>query len=220
VREWREGVEKDLDEVIQIESVFLNVSKGQVASNDDLQKAFGTTDVNKVLLEILKKGELQVGEKERSQEFSNLWIEIATIVAQKCVEPKSQKPYTVGMIEKAMKDAHFSVKPHKAAKIQALEVIKLLQSKSIIPLERAHMRISATMSAKEGKRLKDRVVSLFAKVEEEDWSDVWEIVGTIEPGSLRQINTLFENEVKGEGGVETLAFSAVDQDDENEGDDW
>ena len=64
MREWREGVEKDLDEVIQIESVFLNVSKGQVASNDDLQKAFGTTDVNKVLLEILKKGELQVGDKE------------------------------------------------------------------------------------------------------------------------------------------------------------
>lgn len=219
VREWREGIEKDLDEVVQIENVFLNVSRGQVASIDDLQKAFGTSDVKEALLEILKKGELQVGDKERSHELSNLWLEIATIVAQKCVEPSSQKPYTVGMIEKAMKDAHFSVKPTKSAKIQALDVIKLLQTKSIIPLERAHMRISVTMPAKEGKRLKDKVIPLFANVEEEDWSDVWEIVGTIEPGSLRQINTLFENDVKGEGGVETLAFSTVDQDDD-ENEDW
>lgn len=208
--------EKDLDEVIQIENVFLNVSKGQVASNDDLKKAFGTSDTQQVLLEILKKGELQVGEKERSHELSNLWVEIATIVAQKCVEPSSQKPYTVGMIEKAMKDAHYSVKPSKSAKIQALDVIKLLQSKEIIPLQRAQMRVSVTMSSKEGKRLKDKVLPLFSHIEEEDWDDMWEIVGTIDPGSLRQINTLFETEVKGEGGVETLTFSTVEQD---EGDD-
>ena len=85
MREWRSGVEKDLDEVVQIENVFLNVSKGQVASKDDLQKAFGTSDVTEVLLEILKKGELQVGDKERSHELSTLWVEIASIVAQMCV---------------------------------------------------------------------------------------------------------------------------------------
>ncbi|KAL4400613.1 ribosome biogenesis protein [Malassezia pachydermatis] len=214
-----QGCEKDLDEVVQIENVFLNVSKGQVASNEDLKKAFGTADVQECLLEILKKGELQVGEKERSHELSNLWLEIATIVAQKCVEPSSQKPYTVGMIEKAMKDAHFSVKPTKSAKSQALDVIKLLQTKSIIPLERAQMRVSVTMPAKEGKRLKDKIVPLFTKVEEEDWSDLWEIVGTIDPGSLRQINSVVETEVKGDGGVETLAFNALGENDE-EGDDW
>jgi len=49
---------------------------------------------------------------------------------------------------------------------------------------------------------------------------VWEVVGTIDPGSLRQINVLFENEVKGEAGVETLAFSTVDQGDDEEGEDW
>lgn len=118
-----------------------------------------------------------------------------------------------------MKDAHFSVKPTKSAKSQALDVIKLLQTKSIIPLERAQMRVSVTMPAKEGKRLKDKIVPLFTKVEEEDWSDLWEIVGTIDPGSLRQINSVVETEVKGDGGVETLAFNALGENDE-EGDDW
>ncbi|WFD41340.1 uncharacterized protein MJAP1_004337 [Malassezia japonica] len=209
-------VETDLDEVVQIENVFLNVSKGQVAPNDDLSKAFGTTDVAEIIPEILKKGELQVGDKERSHELTNLWREIATQLAQSCVEPSSQKPYTVGMVEKAMKDVHYSVKTGKSAKSQALDVLKLLQAKNTIPIQRARMRVRVTMPPKEGKRLKEKLVALFENIEDEDYSDEWELVGTIEPGSLRQINLLLENEVKGQAGCETLSFSAVSDDEGDE----
>lgn len=44
--------ETDLDEVLQVHSVFTNVSKGQVASKDDLQKCFKTDDVDKVIQEV------------------------------------------------------------------------------------------------------------------------------------------------------------------------
>lgn len=201
---------------MQIENVFLNVSKGQVAPNDDLTKAFGTADVAEIIPEILKKGELQVGDKERSHELTNLWREIATQLAQSCVEPSSQKPYTVGMVEKAMKDVHYSVKTGKSAKSQALDVLKLLQAKNTIPIQRARMRVRVTMPPKEGKRLKEKVVALFENIEDEDYSDEWELVGTIEPGSLRQINLLLENEVKGQAGCETLSFSAVSDDEGDE----
>lgn len=201
---------------MQIENVFLNVSKGQVAPNDDLSKAFGTADVAEIIPEILKKGELQVGDKERSHELTNLWREIATQLAQSCVEPSSQKPYTVGMVEKAMKDVHYSVKTGKSAKSQALDVLKLLQAKNTIPIQRARMRVRVTMPPKEGKRLKEKVVALFENIEDEDYSDEWELVGTIEPGSLRQINLLLENEVKGQAGCETLSFSAVSDDEGDE----
>ena len=40
VLSWRQGIEKDIDEVLQSHTVFLNVSKGQVAKKDDLVKAF------------------------------------------------------------------------------------------------------------------------------------------------------------------------------------
>lgn len=52
VREWRSKVETDIDEVVQIHSVFLNVSKGQLASAEDLKKAFGTSEVEEILLEV------------------------------------------------------------------------------------------------------------------------------------------------------------------------
>ena len=66
VQDWRLKVEKDIDEVLQIPQVFINVSKGQVANNDDLQKCFGTTNQDEIIAEILNKGEIQLNEKERN----------------------------------------------------------------------------------------------------------------------------------------------------------
>ena len=68
--------------------------------------------------QILKKGEVQVGEKEREHDIASLRKELATLVAEKCVDPSTQRPYPVGMIEKAMTEAGYSVKTNKTAKSQ------------------------------------------------------------------------------------------------------
>lgn len=44
--------EKDLDEVLQTNSVFVNVSKGQVAKKDDLTKAFGTDNLTDICKQV------------------------------------------------------------------------------------------------------------------------------------------------------------------------
>jgi ribosome maturation protein SDO1 len=103
VLEWRSGIETDLDNVLQIPNVFLNVSKGQTAPKEDLDKAFGKgKDVNDIILEILKKGELQVGEKERAAQLERVHNEVISIVASKLVDPRTKRVYTSGMIEKAL----------------------------------------------------------------------------------------------------------------------
>lgn len=103
VLEWRSGAEKDLDNVLQIPNVFLNVSKGQVAPSEDLRKGFGDkTPINDIILEILNKGELQVGEKERQAALERVHNEVVDIVAGKLVDPKTKRVYTTGMIEKAL----------------------------------------------------------------------------------------------------------------------
>lgn len=88
--------------MLQIPNVFLNVSKGQVAPNDDLKKAFPGMTRDEVVMEILKKGELQVGEKERAHELERVHKEVIDIVAGRLVDPKSKRVYTTGMIEKAL----------------------------------------------------------------------------------------------------------------------
>lgn len=45
--------EKDIDEVLQTHTVFTNVSKGQVAKNEDLQRAFETVDQSEICLQVI-----------------------------------------------------------------------------------------------------------------------------------------------------------------------
>ncbi|KAI8676991.1 hypothetical protein LRP88_09989 [Fusarium phalaenopsidis] len=119
VLEWRSGIETDLDNVLQIPNVFLNVSKGQTAPREDLDKAFGKGKAtDDIILEILKKGEMQVGEKERAAQLERVHNEVISIVASKLVDPRTKRVYTSGMIEKALdmlsSQAHNST-PDKSA---------------------------------------------------------------------------------------------------------
>ena len=43
---------KDLDEVLQIHSIFINVSKGQLAKKEDLISSFGTDKSDQIIIEV------------------------------------------------------------------------------------------------------------------------------------------------------------------------
>ncbi|KAJ6639860.1 Ribosome maturation protein SBDS [Pseudolycoriella hygida] len=208
VLSWRNNIEKDIDEVLQTHSVFVNVSKGELAKNNDLEAAFGTTKVEVIIREILEKGELQVSEKERNSQLDSMFKDIATNITDKCVNPESNRPYPVSIIEKAMKDIHFSVKTNKSAKQQALEAIPLL--KNTIPLERANMRIKVTLTGHNAKKLKERIVPHCVSVAEEDWDNGnLSLIGLIDPGSLKVINEIITAESKSSGRVEVLSLKEV-----------
>ncbi|KAI0735915.1 Shwachman-Bodian-diamond syndrome protein [Earliella scabrosa] len=210
VQEWRSGVETNIDDVLQIASVFVNVSKGELAKSQDLQKSFGTTDRDTIVKEILKKGELQVGDKEREHDLSSVRREIATLVAEKCVDPATQRPYPVGVIDKAMTEAGFSVKPGKTAKSQVSECIKLLQTESKLPIQRARMRIKVSVPSADAEKLRTKILESAEQVEkDEKGAEEWEATMLIDPGQFRIINELLQKECKGRGRLETLTFAAT-----------
>ncbi|XP_015604491.1 ribosome maturation protein SBDS [Cephus cinctus] len=205
---WRNKLEKDINEVLQTHTVFTNVSKGQVAKKEDLIKAFGKEDQTEICKDILEKGELQVSDKERHSALDSMLKDIATTVAEKCVNPETKRPYPVSMIEKAMKDIHFSVKPNRNAKQQALDVIQ--QLKTVMPLERAQMRLRVLITGKEARKLREKIMKLAAKVESEDWdSGSLNLICLIDPGQYREIDELVRSETKGHGILELLNLKEV-----------
>lgn len=211
--------EKDLDEVLQIPQVFINVSKGQVASNEDLKSSFGSIDHNEIILEILKKGELQIGGKERQAQQDQTHKEILQIIAAKCINPTNKRPYPTSILEKTLNELSFNISTTKSAKTQALEAIKLLVSKQIIPIARAKMkvRIAVTQSAKEIKKYADKLKSSFiVETEDEDWNDnEWELIGFIDPGNFRALDEMLRVEAKGKARLELLETAVVQQGDES-----
>jgi ribosome maturation protein SDO1 len=62
---WRNGVEEDIDEVLQIAKGYENVSKGKFAKKSDWAKAFSVQSEEQACRAILDHGELQVSEGER-----------------------------------------------------------------------------------------------------------------------------------------------------------
>lgn len=69
-------------------------------------------------MQILEKGELQVAGKERESQLSSQFRDIATIVMQKTINPETQRPYTISMIERLMHEIHFAVDPSSSSKKQ------------------------------------------------------------------------------------------------------
>ena len=202
VQDWRAGIEKDIDEVVQVPQVFVNVGKGEVASSQDLQKYFETTDVDKAVLEILNKGELQVGGKERQQQQEQIHQSVLEIVASKVINPKNQRPYPASILEKSLNMLDFRFSNTKPPKGQALEAIRLLVDSQLIPIARASMRIrvSDDNSAVYIDELKGMMDSVLEYNKE---GDSWEIIGLINPSNFRDIDQLVL--AKGSGTVEVMA---------------
>lgn len=58
-----------------------------------------------------------------------------------------------------------------------LECIKLLQTKSTLPIQRSRMRVRITMPSKDGKRLKEKILESADKIEEDEFGqNDWELV--------------------------------------------
>lgn len=201
--------EKDLSEVLQSKVVFTNVSKGVVANDKELTAAFKSTDHEAICLQILQTGELQVSEKERKDQLENTYRDIATIVAEKCVNRTTGKQFTVGVIERALQDIHYSVHPSKTPKQQALAAIKMLKDESALPIERAKMRLLVTL------RTPEAIAELKASEAAADWtlekestqdnSTVLQIA--VDPAHFRLVSDLAK---KDSGVVEMIAQNTAE----------
>ena len=212
---WRDGFEKDLDNVLQTTKVYNNVSKGVFAKEEDLLRAFGTKDEEKVSLLILDSGELQVSEKERKNVFDTIFRDAVTVLVEKCVNPSTNRPYPPGMIERALREIHFSVDPMRSAKQQALAAIPRLRA--VFPIKRAAMRFKFVV----GREWFDKTVVflesgavLDARVERATKPDApdgeSEIVCVADPSAYRACDAFVRDETGRTGRLEVVTVAVTE----------
>lgn len=75
-----------------------------------------------------------------------------------CINPETKRPYPTSIVEKGLKDIHFSVKPNRSSKQQALEVIP--QLKTIMKIDRAQMRVRITVTGNVCKSVAEKAEKL------------------------------------------------------------
>lgn len=202
VQEYRLCITTDLDEILQTPNIFTNVSKGQLARAFELDSAFDTTNIKIICKEILEKGEIQVSGLERKAAMDARLKEVATIISSKCTNPTNNLPYPIGIIEQALQENHFNPNMTKNGKQQAMEWIKILQTK--MPLERSLMKIqleglkkTTNTNLVDGNDDTD-IWNLLIKIEKEEMEEnfnqndnqSYRVVAFIDPGSFKQINQI------------------------------
>mmetsp|Transcript_5523 Transcript_5523/g.9939 ORF Transcript_5523/g.9939 Transcript_5523/m.9939 type:complete len:461 (-) Transcript_5523:667-2049(-) len=210
INDWRKGLETNRDNVLQSERVYENVGKGLVAKKKDMEAVFGTSNVDEVLAIILAEGQAQISELERQRELDSKLRNIASIVADKCVNPMNKRPYPVSTIEQAMKETlHYAVATNRSAKQQALEVMRKLGEH--IPLTRAQMslRVQVTMFQKE--EVSSEITRLGGTVTKTDSAaNMYVVIVLIDPGHFGKLSAFLAS-MSPPGTVEVKDFSVQEE---------
>jgi ribosome maturation protein SDO1 len=130
---YRLGKITSISEVLVADTIFIDANKGLRASEDKLQKTFGTLDPIKIASVILKKGTLQLTTEQRRQMIEDKRKQIISFISRQCVDPRTNLPHPPLRIEQAWEQIHHPIDPFKEAEEQAKEIIKLLRP--ILPLK-------------------------------------------------------------------------------------
>ena len=175
--DYKLGKQVAISQVLLIEEVYSDSSKGTRASEEKLQKYFATTDPTKIATEILKSGELQLTTEQRRQLVEEKRKQIVTIISRNAIDPRSGTPHPPLRIEQAMGQIRLSIDPYKSAEEQAKLVIEELRP--ILPLKMEQMRVAVKVFPEHAARAYNAFKS-FGTVSKEEWQSDGALIAVIE----------------------------------------
>lgn len=175
--DYRNGKLSSITEVLAAETIFSDANKGTRVKEEDLKKAFGTTDPLKIADAILKKGTLQLTTEQRRKMVEDKRKQIIDFISREAVDPKTNLPHPPTRIENAMEQIRYPIDPYKPVEEQARDIVKLLRP--ILPLKieqiSVNVRIPATYAARAYGAIKQA-----GALKHEEWRSDGSWNGTLE----------------------------------------
>jgi ribosome maturation protein SDO1 len=175
--DYKLGKQVAIGQVLVIEEIYSDSSKGTRASEEKLQKVFGTTDPVRIAEEIMKSGELQLTTEQRRQLVEEKRRQIVSIITRNAIDPRTGAPHPPLRIEQAMQQIRLSIDPYKSAEEQSKLVIEELRP--ILPLKMEQMKIAVKVVAEHAARAYNAFKS-FGTVSREEWQPDGGLVAVIE----------------------------------------
>lgn len=171
-----DGKDIDVMQSLAIDEIFKDSKKGTRASEEPLQKIFGTQNVAEIAKQIILKGDIQLTTEQRHKVQKNKRNRIIDTIVKNAMDPKTKAPHPRQRIELAMDEAGIHVDPFKPVSEQVKIIIETLRP--IIPISMEHMRISVKISSEYiGKAY--GVARNYGALEREDWQSDGSWIGII-----------------------------------------
>ncbi len=160
------GKQIDPAQVIAVDEVFSDSSKGLRVATEKLRKHFSTDDPGRAAVEVLRRGELQLTQEQRRKLLDERKKSIVAMISKNYVDPKTSLPHPPLRIEQAMQEARISIDPFQDASEQTKQVVEKIRS--IIPLKSERLRLLVKVSPQySGQTI--GVLKNFGEILKEDW---------------------------------------------------
>jgi len=202
--DYRMGKVTSITEVLVSETIFSDANKGTKVAEENIRKAFGTTDTLKVAETILKTGTLQLTTEQRRKMVEEKRKQIIDFISRQCVDPKTNLPHPPTRIENAMEQVRYSIEPFKSVEEQAKEIIKLLRI--ILPLKMEQVIVGVSIPAEYSARAYGAIKG-FGMIKREEWRGDGSWFGEIEmsAGMYAPFLDKLGNVTKGSGEAKIVA---------------
>jgi len=164
--DYRLGKVAAITEVLVTETIFSDASKGTRVAEENLRKAFGTTDGLKIAETILKKGTLQLTTDQRRKMTEEKRKQVIDFISRQAVDPRTNLPHPPLRIENAMEQIHYPIDPFKPVEEQAKDIIKLLRP--ILPLKIEQLAVGVTLPAQYSAKVYGTIKN-FGAIRREEW---------------------------------------------------
>lgn len=180
----KQGKEVDLDELLISEDVYTDVRRGLRASPELLRKVFGTTDVRKIAIETIKRGQLQITAEQRRKLIEAKKKQIIEFISKNAIDARTKLPIPPQRIEAAMEEAGVGVDPFKSVEEQVPRIVRALQR--IIPIKIARALLKIVVPATHAGKVYSQLPRL-GEVKKTDWRVDGSLVVELEiPAGMQQ----------------------------------
>jgi ribosome maturation protein SDO1 len=166
-----------ISEILLIDEIYSDASKGTRASTEKLQKRFGSLDALKIAEQILKNGELQLTTDQRRKLVEDKRKQIVAFISRNCIDPRSGAPHPPLRIEQAMDQTRLIIDPFKSPEEQSKLVIEELRI--LLPLKIEQMRIAIKILPEYTARSYGALKN-FGTIGKEEWQSDGSWVGVLE----------------------------------------
>ena len=171
-----DGKEVDILSNLAIDAIFKDSKKGTHASDESLQKVFGTNDLTTIAKEIVLKGEIQLTTDQRHEMQERKRKRVVDVIMRNAMDPQTKAPHPRQRIELAMDEAGVHIDPFKPVDQQVKTVVEALRP--IVPISMDQVKISVKIPAEYiGKAY--GIARNFGALEREDWQSDGSWIGIV-----------------------------------------
>lgn len=201
--DMKKGADVKLEDILAVEDVFLNASRGDRVPEEDLLKAFSTTNVQEIARKIILEGEINLTAEQRHRMLEEKRRQVVSFISRNAINPQTMLPHPPARIERAMEEGGVHIDLTKSVEENVSITMKAIRP--IIPIRFEEVKVAVRVPALFAPRAYGDIQS-FGRLLRDEWQNdgSWICVIQIPAGAQPEFYDLLNKLTKGEAETKLI----------------